>query len=161
MAIVSATASAQDFATRQQAMDYISTALAAAVAANPSYLTKSSGARTRWFTDKVSFETDADGAVVVTMHEHFVATKDGKSVEAKHEARFSSADVHIDPYLEVGDVTPAGAAAVGIAIACKTRGCIAAVWGEVASKSDSTDFYVQDVATRDRLLAAFRRLQTP
>ena len=161
MTLIGATASAQDFSTRQQAMDYISTTMPKAIAANPAYLTKRSGALTRWFTDEVSFATGADGAITMTMREHFVATKANETVEAKHEARFAVSDVHFDLYLEVGDVTPSGAAAIGIAIACKTIGCVSAVWGDVASKADSTDFYVQDVATRDRLLAAFRRLQTP
>lgn len=161
MAMIGATASAQDFAKREAAMAYISATLPGATTANPTYLTKSNGAETRWLTDEVSFATDEAGAVTVTMREHFVATKEGKTVEAKHEARFAAADVNIGPYLEVGDVTPAKSAAIGIAFACKTRGCVAALWGDAASKADNTDVYVQDVATRDRLLAAFRRLQTP
>jgi hypothetical protein len=156
MAILSATASAQEFPSRAEAMDYIKEALPTATAANPSYLTKSSGAKTTWVTDEVSFAAD-----VVTMREHFAATKDGKTVEARHEARFSVADVHIGPYIEVGDVTPTGAAAIGIAFACRTAGCVSAIWGDKPSHADSTDVYVQDLATRDRLLAAFRRLQTP
>ena len=161
MAMAGATAQAQDFGSRREAMDYIAATLPKATTANPSYLTKSNGAQTRWFTDEVTFADGAEGAVLVTMREHFVATKQGETVEAKHEARFSLVDVHVGPYLEVGDVTPDKTAAIGIAFACRTRGCVAALWGEAPSKADNTDVYVQDVATRDQLLAAFRRLQTP
>ncbi len=160
-AVLGTAASAQDFGTRLQAMDYISATLPRATADNPTYFTKSNGAETRWLTDDVAFASNGAGTVTVTMREHFVATKKGKTVEAKHEARFSAADVNIGPYLEVGDLTPLKAAAVGIGFACRSRGCVAAHWGGLASPADKTDVYVQDVATRDRLLAAFRRLQAP
>ena len=95
------------------------------------------------------------------MREHYTQTKADKAVTARHEARFAVSDVKIGAYLEPGDVTPSGEPAIGVAFTCKSPGCVAAIWGDTPSRADSTDFYVQDVATRDRLLAAFRRLQTP
>jgi hypothetical protein len=161
MAMVVQTASAQDFASRAQAMDYIVATLPKAVAANPKYLTKADGALTQWVSDAVTFKMDAAGAAVVTLREHFVQTKAGKTTQARHEAHFALPDVKIGVYREPGDVTPSGEAAIGVSFTCNTPGCVAAIWGEATSHADSTDFYVQDVATRDRLLAAFQRLQTP
>jgi len=161
MAMLGATASAQEFATRQQAVDYISATLPKATAANPEYLTKADGTLTRWFTDDVHFETDAKGGVTVTMREHFVATKAGKNTQARHEARFALSDVTVGLYELAGDVTPSGQPALGLAFTCKTPGCVAALWGEAPSHADMTDVSIQDKPTRDRLMTAFRRLQTP
>lgn len=159
MAVLSTGALAQDFATPEQARTYIVATLPTATAASPPYFTKRDGARTQWFTDEVIFATDADG--IVAMREHMVMTKDGKTAEARHEVRFALRDMNVGPYLEVNDVTPSGAAATGIAFACRTRGCVKTLWGGVASQTDSTDVYVQDLGVRDRLVAAFRRLQAP
>lgn len=161
MATIGATASAADFATRTQAMDYIVATLPGAIAANPEYLTKADGTLTRWMTDEISFTSDGAGAAVVTMKEHFVQTREGKTVQARHEARFALPDVTIGLYREPGDFAPSGETAIGVSFTCKAPGCVAAIWGDAPSKADSTDFYVQDVATRDRLLAAFQRLQSP
>ena len=152
---------AQDFASRAQAMDYIVATLPKATSANPKYLTKADGSLTQWLTDKVSFTKDGAGAAVVTMREHFVQTKAGKTTQARHDARFALPDVKIDPYQAPEDVTPKGETAIGIAFTCKTPGCVAAIWGDATTHADSSDIYVQDVATRDRLLAAFQRLQSP
>ena len=81
--------------------------------------------------------------------------------KARHEAKFALPDVTVGDYVEPGDVTPSGETAIGVSFNCKTAGCVAAIWGDTPSRADSTDFYVQDVATRDRLRAAFQRLQTP
>lgn len=157
----SGTASAAEFESRSQAVAYIVATLPKAIAANPKYLTKADGTLTQWVTDEVRFATDGAGAAVVTLREHFVQTKAGNSTQAPHEARFSLSEVKIGRYLEPGDVTPSGEAAIGVSFTCKTPGCVAAIWGAAPSRADSTDFYVQDVATRDRLLAAFQRLQSP
>jgi hypothetical protein len=161
MSIASGTAAAEDFASRAQAMDYIVATLSKAIAANPKYLTTADGTLTQWVNDEVVFAMDGAGAAVVTLREHFVQTKAGKTVEARHEAHFALPDVKIGLYREPGDVTPSGEAAIGVSFNCKTPGCVAAIWGDAPSRADSTDFYVQDVATRDRLLAAFQRLQSP
>ncbi len=161
MAVLSQTVSAQEFPTRVQAMDYIVATLTKAIAANPKYLTKADGTLTQWVSDDVSFSMDAAGAAVVTLREHFIQTKAGKTVQARHEAHFALPDVKIGVYREPGDVTPSGEAAIGVSFTCKTPGCVAAIWGDTPSRADSTDFYVQDLPTRDRLLAAFQRLQTP
>ena len=156
-----ATAYAAEFGTRAQAIDYIAATLTKAIAANPKYLTKADGAVTEWVNDDVTFATDDAGRVIVTLREHFIQTKGDKTLKARHEAKFALPDVTVGDYVEPGDVTPSGETAIGVSFNCKTAGCVAAIWGDTPSRADSTDFYVQDVATRDRLRAAFQRLQTP
>ena len=151
---------AQTFATRAHAMNYLATALAPATAQNPKYTTKADGTVSQWLTDEVVFATDAAGAVTVTMREHYTQTERGKTAPGKHEASFSLADVEITDFTAPHDVTPEGAPARGVWFACAKPGCIAAVWSGTPSRADKSDIYIQDDATRARILAAFRRLQS-
>ena len=150
---------ADEFPTRAQAMDYLKSALAQATAANPKYTAKSDGTVSRWLTDEVEFETDAAGAVEVTMRESYTQTQAGKTTPGKHEAAFSLADVKISDFAAPNDLTPEGAPARGLIFICATPGCIAARWSGAPSRADKSDIYIQDDAARARILAAFRRLQ--
>lgn len=151
---------AETFATRAQAMDYLAGALPAATAANPKYLTKADGTVSQWLTESVHFE-EAGGGVTVTMRERFTQTQGGKTTEGKHDAEFALNEVTVSEFTEPGDVTPAGDPALGILFTCAKPGCVAAHWGEAASRADKTDISVQNPQTRADLLAAFRRLQAP
>jgi len=154
-------AMAETFATRAQAMDYLARALPAATAANPKYLTKADGTVSQWLTESVAFATGADGAVTVTMRERFTQTQGGKTTEGKHDAAFALSEVTVSEFTEPGDVTPAGDPALGILFTCAKPGCVAAHWGEAASRADKADISLQNPETRAKLLAAFRRLQAP
>ena len=148
------------FASRAQAMAYLSAALPKASSENPKYTTKRDGTVSRWLTDEVSFATQADGAVEVMTRERYTQTQGGKTEASTHEARFSLADVAVEDYVADGDATPAGAPARGVIFRCAKAGCIAANWGGAPSRADKSDIYIQDEATRAKVLAAFRRLQT-
>jgi hypothetical protein len=151
---------AHSFATRAQARNYLAKALPRATAQNPKYTAKSDGAVSQWLTDEVLFATDAKGAVEVTMRESYAVTKGGQTTPGKHEAAFSLADVEITDFSAPHDLTPEGAAARGLLFTCAKPHCIAARWSGVASRADKSDIYIQDDATRARILAAFRRLQS-
>jgi hypothetical protein len=97
----------------------------------------------------------------VTMRERFTQTQGGKTTEGSHEAAFALNAVTVSEFTEPGDVTPAGDSALGILFTCAKPGCVAAHWGEAASRADKTDISVQNPQTRADLLAAFRRLQAP
>jgi hypothetical protein len=148
------------FASRKQAMDFLSDALPKATAENPKYLTKKDGTLSRWLTQELSFTPNADGAMGVLMRESYTQEKDGKATPGRHEAAFSLGEVEISEFTEPGDVTPEGQAARGLMFTCKAPGCVAATWGGQASRADKTDVSVQDDATRAKLLAGFRYLQT-
>jgi hypothetical protein len=152
---------ANEFANRQQAMDYLAKALPRATAQNTEYTTKGDGAVSRWLTDAASFRVDAKGAVEVTMRESYDVTKGGKTTPGTHEASFSLADVEIADFTAPHDVTPQGAAARGLLFTCARPHCIAARWSGAPSRADKSDIYIQDPATRAKILAAFRRLQSP
>ena len=154
-------AMAETFATRALAMDYLAAALPKATAANPQYRTKADGTVSQWLTESVAFTTGADGAVTVTMRERFTQTQGGKTTDGKHIATFALSDVTVSAFTQPGDVTPAGDPALGILFTCAKPGCVAAHWGEAASRADKTDISVQNPETRAQLVAAFRRLQAP
>ncbi len=147
------------FASQAQAMEYIVRALPKATADNPKYLTKADGLVSQWLTQDIRFTT-AQGVVQVAMRESYTQEQAGKVTPGRHEATFSLGEVEISEFAEPGDVTPKGEAARGLMFACKTPGCVAAIWGDQSSHADKTDISVQDDATRAKLLAAFRYLQT-
>jgi hypothetical protein len=151
---------AGEFATRAQAQDYLATALPRATAQNPKYTADNDGVVSRWLTDSVHFATGAAGAVHVTMRENYTQTSAGKTIPGRHEAAFSLADVEIADFAATHDRTPEGSPALGLLFTCVNPGCIAAVWTGEPSRADKTDIYIQDKATRARILAAFRRLQS-
>jgi hypothetical protein len=148
------------FATPKQAMDFLADALPKATVDNPKYLTKKDGTLSRWLTQELRFTSGADSAIGVAMRETYTQEKDGKATPGQHEAAFSLGEVEITEFTEPGDVTPSGDAARGLMFTCKAPGCVAAKWGEQSSRADKTDVSVQDDATRAKLLAAFRYLQT-
>lgn len=148
-------AMAEDFASRAQAQDYLAAELPRATAANPKYRTLSDGTVSQWLTLEVRFDKTR-----VEMRESYTQTKDGKTTPGTHEAAFLLADVEVAEFTEAGDVTPEGAPARGVLFRCKAPGCVAAKWGGQPSKADKTDISLQDDATRARVLAAFRFLQT-
>jgi hypothetical protein len=156
---VMAQAPADPFATQAQAMDYLAKALPRATAENPRYTAKADGAVSQWLTDALSFAADAKGAVEVKMRESYSVTKGGQTTPGKHEAAFSLADVEIADFSAPQDLTPEGAPARGLLFTCLKPHCIAALWSGAPSRADKTDIYIQDAATRARILAAFRRLQ--
>jgi hypothetical protein len=149
------------FATRTQAMDYLGEALPRATSENPKYTTKADGTVSRWLTEGLDFTAGPDGGVAVRMRERFSQEKDGRTTEGRHEASFALAEVTVAPFTQPADVTPEGAAAIGVLFTCARSGCVAALWGAAASQADKADLYVQNEATRDKIVAAFRRLQSP
>ena len=153
-------AMAETFKTRNEAMDVIAALLPRATAANPEYRAKSDGTLSRWLTQDVRFATGADGAVTVTMRETFTQAKDGKTTQGRHEAAFSLAEVDVSEFTQPDDLTAADEPALGLLFACRKPGCVAAQWDDAASKADKADISLHDGATRARLLAAFRRLQS-
>jgi hypothetical protein len=153
------TAMTEEFATRAEAIAYLSTSLHNETAANPNYLTRSDGTLSQWLTDEASFSISA-GAVRVTMRESYTQTKDGKTVPGKHEAEFSLAEVVVSDFTAPGDVTPAGSPARGLLFTCMRPGCVAASWSGQPSHADKSDIYIQDDGARARILAAFKRLQS-
>ena len=152
---------ADEFATCAQAMDYLARALPRATAQNPKYTAAGDGAVSQWLTDEASFSTDAEGAVTVTMRESYTVSKGGKTTPGAHEASFSLADVEIADFTAPHDLAPDGAPARGIIFTCAKPHCIAARWSGAPSRADKSDIYIQDPATRAKILAAFRRLQSP
>ena len=154
-------AMAQTFATQAEAMQYLARALPQATAQNPLYTAKGDGMVSQWLTDELRFDTDAGGAVTVTMRESYAQTEAGKTTPGTHEAAFSLAEVEIADFTAPNDLTPEGAAARGLLFTCAKPGCIAAQWSGKPSRADKSDIYVQDDATRAEILAAFRRLQSP
>jgi hypothetical protein len=161
LALTGGPAMAANFTTRQEAMDYIARTLPTATAANPTYTTRADGTVSQWLTEGVAFETGANGAVSVTMRERYTQEKAGKTTPGRHEARFCFADVAVTDFTEPGDVTPSGEPSRGILFTCRKPKCIGAIWGDTASLADKTDISIQDATTRETLLAAFRRLQSP
>jgi hypothetical protein len=153
------TAMAEEFATRAQAIAYLSTTLVKETAANPNYLTRSDGTVSQWLVDEASFSIAA-GPVRVALRESYTQTKDGKTVPGKHDAAFSLAEVVVSDYTAPGDVTPDGATARGLIFTCVTPGCIVASWSGQPSQADKSDIYVQDADARAKILAAFKRLQS-
>jgi len=160
-AILGGHAMAEPFSTRALAMDFIAAALPETTSDNPKYLTKSDGTLSKWLTEKVAFATDDAGAVTTTMHERFTQIQGDKSTAGKHQVTFSLGEVTVAEFSAPWDVTPTGESALGLLFTCGKPGCVAAIWGDAPSKEDKADLYVQDPATRAKLLAAFRRLQIP
>ncbi len=152
---------ADTFATSAQAMDFIAGALPKATSDNPNYVTKADGTVSQWLTETVAFAIDGAGAVTVTMRERFTQRQGEKTTEGAHEATFSLGEVTAAEFSAPWDVTPTGGPALGLLFTCGKPGCVAAKWGDAPSKADKADLYVQDAATRAKLLAAFRRLQAP
>ena len=158
---VMADETADTFATRAQAEDYLAQALPRATAQNPKYTAKADGGVSQWLTDALTFAADAKGAVEVTMRESYAVTKSGATTPGKHEAAFRLADVDIADFSAPHDITPEGAPARGVIFTCRKPQCIAARWSGQPSQADKTDIYIQDDETRAKILAAFRRLQSP
>jgi hypothetical protein len=150
------------FASSAEAMSWLAGELPRVTQANPKYLTKSDGTVSQWLTKSVHFSHGAGGHIRVAMQESYTQTKGGVTTPGRHEAKFSLADVEITDLSNADDVTPAGAPSRGILFTCAKPkpGCVAAVWGGKAAPSDKTDISIQDDASRAKVLAAFRYLQT-
>jgi hypothetical protein len=149
----------REFASSAEAMKWLIHELPRVTQANPKYLTKSDGTVSQWLTKALHFSREADGHVRVAMQESYTQTKGGVSTPGRHEAKFSLGEVEITDFSEPGDVTPAGEPSRGILFTCSKPGCVAAVWGDKAARSDKTDISIQDDALRAKVLAAFRYLQ--
>jgi len=148
------------FASSAEAMNWLARELPRVTQANPRYLTKSDGTVSQWLTKAVHFSHGAGGHIRVAMQESYTQTKGGVTTPGRHEAAFSLNDVEITDLTSADDVTPAGEPARGILFTCNKPGCVAAVWGGKAAPSDKTDISIQDEASRAKVLAAFRYLQT-
>ncbi len=146
------------FPSRAAAQNFIAEALPRVTAANPEYLSKSGGVRTRWLTKSVGFE-DAPAGLEVSMDEEYTKTKAGAVTVGAHRAVFLLAAVEISATVEPDDLTPDGKPAMGILFKCVAPKCVSATWDGRAEPSDSTDISVQDDALRARLIAAFQTLK--
>jgi hypothetical protein len=148
------------FASSAEAMSWLARELPRVTQANPKYLTKSDGTVSRWLTKSVRFSHGAGGHIGVAMQESFTQIKGGVTKPGRHEARFFLGDVEITDLSNADDVTPTGASSRGILFTCNQPRCIAAVWDGEAAPSSKTDISIQDDASRAKVLAAFRYLQT-
>jgi hypothetical protein len=93
------------------------------------------------------------------MDEEFTQFRAGVPTVGAHTAAFSLAAVEISPFSEAGDVTPGGEASIGVLFACAAPKCVEAAWNGQASVADKTDIYIQDLALRDKIIAAFAFLK--
>jgi hypothetical protein len=148
------------FASSAEAMKWLARELPRITQANPRYTTKSDGTVSQWLTKAVHFARATDGHLRVDMRESYTQTKGGVSTPGRHEAAFSLSDVEITDLSNADDVTPEGTPSRGILFTCIKSGCVAAVWGGKAAPSNKTDISIQDEASRAKVLAAFRYLQT-
>ena len=149
------------FATPAEAEDYLTKAVPDAVAANPKYRSKDTGVVTHWMVHSIVFGKTDDGSVEVSTDESFDEYRKDKMESGTHHARFAVDEVTIEPEVSVHDVTESGKDALGVIFRCKGAPCIHAIWNGNPSMSAWTDIYIQDDATRERILAAFRALKSP
>ena len=143
------------FSSRQEAEAFLARALPLATRANPKYLTKSDGLETVWLTNSLQFAPSPSGGVHVAMDETYTRL----GAVGAHQAAFSLADVEVTKFTEAGDVTPSGEPALGLLFTCVAPQCVSGAWVGQASKADKADIYIQDPATREKILAAFLYLK--
>jgi hypothetical protein len=148
-----------EIASRSEAEAFLSAALPAATAANPSYRTPGTDYSRRWLNKTTAFENNAAGGVVVSTDEIFEDFRNGvRFNQGTHQASFPIDAVAIS--LEsTDDTTESGAKARGVLFKCPDAPCIEATWDGRKSMSGSTDIYIQDPDQRDKIFAAFRALQ--
>ncbi len=149
------------FATPAEAEAYLTTALPAAIAANPKYRSKDTGVLTRWLVNAIAFGKAQNGDITVSMDESFDEYRGDAVTRGTHQAEFIIDDATIASEVSAYDMTESGDEARGVMFRCKGGPCVAAVWNGKPSTSAWTDLYVHDAATRQRILDAFRALQKP
>ena len=149
------------FSSRRDAEDFLARTLPLATAANPKYYSKADKAETRWLTKSIEFHDGPPAhGIQVSTDEEFTEVRAGVATPGTHQAVFSLGDVGISMETSDTDVTEAGEPALGIIFNCAAPKCIQAKWSGQASRSDSTDIYLQDPALRARILAAFEFLKS-
>ena len=149
------------FANSAAAEAYLTATVPEAVAANPKYRAKVTGALTRWTIKAIAFLKTSDDGVEVSTDEAFDEYKSGKMIPGTHRARFSIDDVTVQNEVSDSDTTESGAPALGVIFRCKGAPCIHANWNGEESMSAWTDIYINDANTLERVLAAFQALKTP
>jgi hypothetical protein len=149
------------FSSRKDAEDFLARTLPLATAANPKYYAKADKVETRWLTKSIEFHDGAAAhGIQISTDEEFTEVRAGVATPGTHQAVFSLGEVNISMEASGTDVTEAGEPALGIIFNCAAPKCIQAKWSGQASRSDSTDIYLQDPALRARILAAFEFLKS-
>lgn len=149
------------FATPAEAKAYLIKTLPEAVAANPKYRAKATGVITRWTLKSIAFNVLDDKSIEVATDETYDEIKGGAVRPGTHHARFPIDDVKIEDEVSDWDTTESGGEARGVIFRCKGQPCVHAVWDGKETLDAWTDIYIQDSATRERVIAAFRALKTP
>jgi hypothetical protein len=149
------------FANSAETEAYLTATVPEAVAANPKYRAKVTGALTRWTLKSIAFGKTPDDSVEVSTDESFEEYRGGKVTPGTHRARFPIDDVTVENEVSDFDTTESGAPALGVIFRCKGAPCIHANWNGDDSMSAWTDIYIDDAKTRERVLAAFQALKSP
>ena len=153
-------AEAVEFASKEDAQNYLIKALPAATAGNPKYRVND-GALTQWLTKRISFGPGASATgMSVEMHEETLEFRDGRQTAAgTHEVRFLIEDVQVTELTDGADLTETGDKALGVIFRCNSGKCIEAKWNGAPAPSDWSDISIQDNDLRMKILAAFQALK--
>jgi hypothetical protein len=147
-------------ASKEEAEAFLAKAIPLATIANPKYRGEN-GALTQWLTKDVTFApgTNPNG-VLVRMSEEVLNFKNGVRISTgTHEVQFQIEDVAISLLTDSPDLTESGEQGQGVIFKCASGKCVMHKWDGVGSSADATDISIQDLATRDKILAAFLALK--
>jgi hypothetical protein len=151
---------AAEFASKEEAEAFLAKTLPIATASNPKYR-GDAGALTQWLTKELTFgPTKNPNGISVHMSEAVLNFRNGALVSTgSHEVQFQIEDVSVSVLKDSPDLTEAGEQGQGVIFHCATGKCVAHKWDGVESSSDWTDISIQDLALRDKILAAFMTLK--
>ena len=94
------------------------------------------------------------------MSEEVLDFRNGVRVSTgSHEVQFQIEDVTVSLLTDSKDLTESGEQGQGVFFRCVSGKCVTHKWNGVESQSDWTDISIQDLATRDKIFAAFQALK--
>jgi hypothetical protein len=149
-----------EFASKEDAEAFLAKTLPIATAANPKYRGEA-GALTQWLTKEVTFGPGkSPNGIAIRMSEAVLDFRNGALASTgSHEVQFQIEDVSVSLLTDSPDLTEAGEQGQGVIFHCNSGKCVSHKWNGADSTADSTDISIQDLAMRDKILAAFQALK--
>jgi hypothetical protein len=153
-------ADSAEFASKEDAEAFLAKTLPLATAANPKYRGEA-GALTQWLTKEVTFGPGkTPSGISIRMSEAVLDFRNGALASTgSHEVQFQIEDVSVSVLKDSPDLTEAGEQGQGVIFHCASANCVSHKWNGAPSSADSTDISIQDLAMRDKILAAFQALK--
>jgi hypothetical protein len=149
-----------EFASKEDAEAFLIKALPLVTASNPKYRGEA-GALTQWLTKEVTFGPGKNpNGIIIHMSEAVLDFRNGVLASTgSHEVQFPIEDVSVSVLKDSPDLTETGEQGQGVIFHCASGKCVSHKWNGVESSADSTDISIQDLALRDKILAAFQALK--